>query len=65
MSATGYNSGDDSDISGDSGTISLEYLYDNETDPDEVTVFNPKSNSLATEWITTDVETAVALDETR
>ncbi|GAB7093063.1 hypothetical protein JCM30237_02150 [Halolamina litorea] len=42
----------------------LSCLYDDEDDPSEVTVF-PGEEASTTEWVTADVENAVALDDVR
>ena len=44
----------------------LSYLLDDDDDPNEVTVF-PKAESedLATEWVSIDVNAAVALEDAR
>ncbi len=44
---------------------SVEFLHDDRVDPNEVTLFTPGDDSIATEWITADVRTAVALDDVR
>lgn len=44
----------------------LSCLYDDENDPSEVTVFPGEEGTRSTtEWITADVESAVAIDELR
>lgn len=43
----------------------VEFLHDDRVDPNEVTLFTPGDDSIATEWITADVRTAVALDDAR
>ncbi len=43
----------------------LECLYDDAADPAELTVFTPENQRLTTEWVTTDVSTAVPLEEVR
>ncbi|WP_053948459.1 DUF7511 domain-containing protein [Halolamina sediminis] len=42
----------------------LSCLYDDDDDPSEVTVF-PGEEMSTTEWVTADVDSAVALDELR
>lgn len=42
----------------------LSCLYDDEDDPSEVTVF-PGGKRSTTEWLTADVESAVALEDVR
>ena len=44
----------------------LSYLFDDQDEPTEVTVF-PESNAydISTNWITVTVESAVPLDEVR
>jgi hypothetical protein len=43
----------------------LECLLDDPADPSELTVFAPDTDSLATEWLTVDWETARPLDRLR
>lgn len=43
----------------------LEYLYDDDESPTEVTVFVDDPAALSTNWITADVDHAVPLDEVR
>jgi len=43
----------------------LEWYFDDDETPEEVTIFNPDSGSLVTTWITVDVDTAVGLDRIR
>jgi hypothetical protein len=43
----------------------LECLLDDPSDPSELTVFAPETDSLATEWLTVDWETACDLDRLR
>lgn len=44
----------------------LNYLVDDEDDPSEITVFPGEDGELSTtEWLTADVENAVALEEVR
>ncbi|WP_299333643.1 hypothetical protein [Haloplanus sp.] len=43
----------------------LECLFDDPADPSELTVFAPGTDSLATEWLTIDWETARSLDRLR
>ncbi|MCL9814155.1 hypothetical protein [Natranaeroarchaeum aerophilus] len=54
-----------SEIPDETGDQSVEFLHDDRVDPDEVTLFTPGGDSIATEWITADVRTAVALDDAR
>lgn len=42
----------------------LRCLYDDEDDPAEVTLF-PGDERSTTEWLTADVDTAVAVEEVR
>ena len=46
-------------------TFELEYRYDDADDPEELTVFAPEPDRLATEWITVAEETGVDLDQMR
>lgn len=43
----------------------LEYLFDDDEDPTEVTVFVDNAADLSTNWITIDAGHAVALEEVR
>jgi len=43
----------------------LEYLFDDDDDPSEVTVFVDNAAALSTNWITVDADHAVALEEVR
>jgi hypothetical protein len=43
----------------------LEYLFDDDDDPTEVTVFSDDPESLSTQWITVDRQHAVPLEEVR
>jgi hypothetical protein len=43
----------------------LEYLFDDDDDPTEVTVFADDPESLSTQWITVDRSAAVPLEEVR
>lgn len=43
----------------------LEYLFDDDESPTEVTVFADDPESLSTRWITVDREFAVPLEEVR
>ncbi|WP_101294464.1 DUF7511 domain-containing protein [Halegenticoccus soli] len=43
----------------------LEYLFDDERRPTEVTVFPAESGDLATNWITIDESHAVPLEDVR
>jgi len=43
----------------------LECLFDDPSDPSELTIFSPEDGKLSTEWITTDRTTARALDRVR
>lgn len=43
----------------------LEFLFDQEETPNEVTVFVDDVGELATSWLTIDVEHAVPLEEVR
>jgi hypothetical protein len=45
--------------------ITLKHLFDDRSDPSELTIFSPTPRNLATEWVTADRETAVGLDEMR
>lgn len=44
---------------------SLECLYDDPVDPSELTVFSPRDDRLATEWMTVDLATAIPIDRMR
>lgn len=55
----------DLDSSVENDDHSVEFLHDDRVDPNEVTLFTPGDDSIATEWITADVRTAVALDDAR
>lgn len=46
-------------------TFELECLYDDPTDPAELTVYAPEAERLATEWVTVDRSAAVSLEEIR
>lgn len=46
-------------------TFELEHLVDDETDPSELTVFSPSTDTLTTEWLTVDRADAVPLDSVR
>ncbi|WP_435070160.1 DUF7511 domain-containing protein [Haloplanus sp. C73] len=50
---------------GETPEFELECLYDDPTNPSELTVFAPETRRLATEWVTVDQSTAVCLDEIR
>ena len=43
----------------------LECLLDDPSDPSELTVFAPGTDSLATEWLTIDWDAAHSLDRLR
>lgn len=43
----------------------LECLYDDPSEPSELTIFSPEGESMVTEWITADHSAAVALDSVR
>ena len=43
----------------------LEYLFDDDDNPTEVTIFADDPETLSTQWITVDREVAVPLDEVR
>jgi hypothetical protein len=43
--------------------VDLEWLFDDPDDPSEITVFTPRGERTATEWITVDAATAVSVDE--
>lgn len=56
----------DSDVtSTDEPTASLEHMVDDRNDPAELTIFPPDPNECVTQWITIDVESAVARTEMR
>lgn len=40
-------------------------MYDDSENPSELTLYEPESESPATEWLTVDAATAVTLDEMR
>jgi hypothetical protein len=65
MSAKDHDSEAESDILEGVDSDSVEFLHDDTDDPDEVTLFSPGADRIATEWITADVCTAVALDDAR
>ena len=43
----------------------LECLYDDMDNPEEVTIFTPDGEATASEWITVDRDSAVAVTEIR
>jgi hypothetical protein len=43
----------------------LECLFDDLSNPSELTIFTPEDGKLATEWISADRTTARALDRVR
>ncbi|WP_251341598.1 hypothetical protein [Haloplanus halophilus] len=43
----------------------LECLFDDPSDPSELTIFTPEDGKLATEWISADRTTARSLDRLR
>lgn len=43
----------------------LEYLFDDDDDPTEVTIFADDPESLSTQWITVDRSSAIPLEEVR
>lgn len=45
--------------------VELEWLYDDRSNPSELTVFSPGERALATEWITVDRSVARSLDSVR
>lgn len=46
-------------------TFELDCLYDEMDDPETVTIFFPRGQRTATEWVTSDLRTAVSLDDVR
>ena len=44
-------------------TFGLTYLFDEEVDPETVTVFCDENDRITTEWITVDRHHAVALED--
>ena len=46
-------------------TYELEFLFDEDESPNEVTIFVDDVGELATSWLTIDVEHAVPLEEVR
>lgn len=45
--------------------VELEWLYDDEANPSELTIFSPEDRKLASEWITADRSVARSLDGVR
>jgi hypothetical protein len=45
--------------------FALEYLFDDDDDPTEVTIFADDPEALSTQWITIDRAHAVPLEEVR
>ncbi|MFD1632396.1 hypothetical protein ACOZ4L_06330 [Haloplanus ruber] len=43
----------------------LECLFDDPSDPSELTIFSPEGENLATEWVTADRSTARSLERIR
>jgi hypothetical protein len=43
----------------------LECLYDDPSNPSELTIFSPEPPAMATEWLTVDRAAAVRLDRMR
>lgn len=43
----------------------LEYLFDDDEEPTEVTVFVDNATDLSTNWITVDADHAVPLEDVR
>ena len=46
-------------------TFDLEYLFDDDEDPSEVTVFVDNAADLSTNWITIDAAHTVPLEDVR
>ena len=44
-------------------TFELAYLFDEEEDPETVTVFSDEDDRITTEWMTVDRRSAVALED--
>lgn len=53
------------EASDDAPDVELEWLYDDRTNPSELTIFSPGEQTLATEWITADRSVARSLDSIR
>ena len=52
--------------SGNLGTypdVLLDCAVDEESEPSQVTIFDPQAEDIATAWITADYESGVALDQ--
>ncbi|ELZ31118.1 hypothetical protein C474_09794 [Halogeometricum pallidum JCM 14848] len=49
----------------DAPDVELECLYDDRTNPSELTIFSPGERTLATQWITVDRSVARSLDSVR
>ena len=62
MSASGGPSGSTARVR-ETLDVDLEWLFDDPDDPSEVTVFTPRGERTATEWITVDADTAIPVDE--
>jgi len=45
--------------------VRLDWAHDTDSDPSELTVFDPREPDVATAWITVDRETGVPLDLVR
>mgnify|MGYP000474713802 CR=1 FL=1 len=43
----------------------LECLFDDPSDPSELTIFSPEGENLATEWVTADRSAAWSLERIR
>lgn len=43
----------------------LEYLFDDQDDPTEVTIFSPGNDDITTHWLTIDVDSAVSIEAMR
>ena len=64
MSAhTTHHAGDEADSLQTLPTFGLTYLFDEEVDPETVTVFCDADDRITTEWMTVDRRCAVALED--
>lgn len=65
MSATQQSNSTDSVVLDQLPTFELTYLYDDDENPSEVTVFTDGETTIATNWITVDRQHAVPLEDVR
>ncbi len=63
MSAHTQETNDESDRLQRLPTFGLTYLFDDEDDPETVTVFREGNDRITTHWITVDRTHAVALED--